>query len=111
MVEIIRVGPALAIALTVAGCAGFTAAVTSANQTLAQLAQNDLPTACGIVAVAEGYFAELKPSISAKNIATEAKAAAAVNAICNGPPPANVGAAIASLANAWIAVQNATVTQ
>jgi hypothetical protein len=110
MKEIVRIG-LLAIAASLTGCAQLQTATTAANNALATLANNDLPTACGVVSVAEGYFAELKPSISAKNAAIEAKAAAAASAICNGPPPSNIGAAFGSLLSAWLAVQNATVTQ
>lgn len=41
--------------------------IVVANNDLAALANYDIPVACGIVNVAEGYFATLKPKISAKN--------------------------------------------
>lgn len=99
---------ALALAcLAVAGCQ--TTGVTTANNALASLAKNDLPAACAIVSVAEGYFATLKPQISAKNQKIEAQAAAVAATICNNPP-ADLATAFVDLFAAWTAVQNATVT-
>lgn len=102
-------------ALALAACnpasviSGIGGAVTGANATLAQLAKNDVPAACGIVAVAEGYFEQLKPLISATNVARARNASQAVAAICDNPP-ANVGSAIATLAKLWLTIQNATKT-
>lgn len=103
----------LAMLAAVAGCqttGGGSTALTIANNSLAKLANYDIPAACGIVQVAEGYFAQLKPRISAKNQALEAKAAAIVDPICANPPT-NVASAFLTLFNAWTTIQNATATQ
>jgi hypothetical protein len=89
--------------------ATLTSAVSLANNNLATLANYDIPAACGIIAVAEGYYVQLKPKISAKNQLIAAKAMAAADSICANPPT-NTAAAFASLIKAWLAVQNATVT-
>lgn len=96
----------LAAALAVSACAGT---ITTINNDLATLSNNSIPAACGIVTVAEGYFNELKPTISASNQAIEAKAAAAVNVLCQNPP-SNITQALADLAAEWLLIQNATVS-
>ena len=88
-----------------AGCNNST--TTSINNTLATLAKNDIPAACAIVAVAEGYFSELEGKLSATEIADEQKAALAVKAICDNPPT-NLTAAFGTLLAAWTAIQNDT---
>ena len=118
MKRIARPALVAALSLSLAGCNyasfmnGVNADVTATNTTLANLAANDMPTACGIVAVAEGYFHQLDNRVSAANIAIEARAEASVKVLCDNPPSniAQVGAAIAKLANLWIAIQNATKT-
>jgi hypothetical protein len=96
---------ALACLPALAGCQS-TSGVTTVNNTLASLAANDIPTACGIVAVAEGYFAQVKATgkLSAAEIADEAKAASAIAVVCNNPPT-SIAAAFGTLLNAWLAVQ------
>lgn len=104
--------------MSAAGCQSTTTSVGSAisstvvttNNTLAGLSKYDIPTACGIIAVAEGYFAQEKSKISAKNQLIEAQAAAAVAVICNNPP-SNVTTAFVELLSAWTAIQNATQQQ
>ena len=81
----------------------------TANNVLARLAGNEIPVACSIIKTADGYFRELEPRISAKNIAIERKAMATVDAICSAPP-ANVGQAFGTLVKLWFAIQNATKT-
>lgn len=107
---------ALALGLTgasVSGCnyaqttAQINADVTETNNLLANLAGNNVPAACGIIAVAEGYFAELKDHIPADKIAAEAKVEAAIAVICDNPPK-NVGevaGAFVKLTKLWFAVQ------
>lgn len=74
------------------------------NNTLATLAKNDIPTACTIVRVAEGYFVQLESKLSAVEIADEAKAVLVVNAIC-ASPPTDIVSAFGSLLAAWTAIQ------
>ena len=92
---------ALALAFSTSGCNSTT---TSINNTLATLAKNDIPAACAIVAVAEGYFSELEGKLSAAEIADEQKAARAVKAICDNPPT-NLTAAFGTLLAAWTSIQ------
>jgi len=101
---------ALLCALPLAGCNSISLpSLSSADNALASLANNDLPAACGIVNVAAGYFDALKPKISPQNRLIEAKAVAAVAVICANPPK-DTAAAISSLFAAWSAIQAATVT-
>lgn len=109
---------ALSLVLALGGCTstnwgkistavGNTIAAT--NNTLANISENSLPAACGIVRVADGYFQQLKGRISADKIAIEAKAMASVNVICNNPPK-NISAAFNTLLNLWFTIQDATKT-
>ena len=74
----------LCCALTLSGCNAQWKQITSAvgnalgsaNNVLADLAENSIPKACGIIRVADGYFQRLSPKISADKIAIEAKAMA-----------------------------------
>lgn len=105
------------IGLVAAGCnfsGGFgkletavSTTLTRANNALSRLSENNLPTACSIVAVAEGYFHQLEPRISAANIAAERKAEAIVADICSNPP-SDVGKAFGALFRAWMTIQDAT---
>jgi hypothetical protein len=88
-----------------AACNG--AAINTVNATLAQVANNDLPAACGIVTVAEGYFANVKGQVSGLALTREAQAAAVANAICANPP-SNITQALVDMGAAWIAIQAAT---
>ena len=81
----------------------------SANNVLADLAENSIPKACGIIRVANGYFQRLSPKISADKIAIEAKAMASVNVICNNPPK-DITAAFNTLVDLWFVIQDATKT-
>jgi hypothetical protein len=110
---------AAACAASLAGCstsptaststgANLTSAVSLANNNLAAISGYDIPAACGIIAVAEGYYIQLKPKISAKNQLRAAQAMAAADSICANPP-SNVASAFVSLFKAWMAVQSATV--
>jgi predicted small secreted protein len=107
-----------AVGLAVAGCNTVAKSIDDAgtkvanavgvtNNSLASLAENNIPTACGIIAVAEGYFHQLKGNISAENIAIEQKAEAAVKVICDNPPK-NVAQAFGTLLNLWLTIQSAT---
>ena len=99
---------ALAACLTLpllAGCNN--SAVNTVNNDLANLAKNDIPTACTIILVAESYFTILEGKLSAAEIADEQKAARAVKVICDNPPT-DLTAAFASLLAAWTAIQNDT---
>src|SRR5271156_1137867 len=88
------------LALLVSAC-NVNSDLTAANNALATLASNDIPTACAIVTVAEGYFAQLERKLSAAEIADEAKAALVVNSICANPPT-NITAAFGSLLTALV---------
>lgn len=109
----------VAASLAIAGCngsatwgkisAGVGAVIGTTNNVLADLAQNSIPAACGIIATAEGYFHQLEPRISADKIAIERKAEAAVAVICNDPP-SNVSKAMAALVKLWFTIQDATKT-
>lgn len=77
------------------------------NNALAKAAGNDIPAACGIVRVAEGYFADVAPLIPANTRKVEAQAAAAVKVICDNPPQ-DIQQAFTDLNNAWAAIQAAT---
>lgn len=105
-----RIAIIAALALPLAACSytdtmnKIGAGVTSTNNVLAKLAGNDIPAACGIIAVAEGYFAQLKDRIPADKIAAEAKVEAAIAVICDNPPK-DVAAAFGSLVKLWLAVQ------
>lgn len=84
-------------------------ALGTADNVLANLADNSIPKACAIVRVADGYFQKLSPKISADKIAIEAKAMAGVNVICNNPP-ANVASALNTLVDLWFTIQDVTKT-
>lgn len=100
-------------ALTLAGCtadaqwAKISMAVGTLDNDLAKLSQGSIPKACKIIGVADSYFQDLKDNISAKNITIETKAMSAVNVICNNPP-SSVVAALKTLWQLWLTVQNAT---
>ena len=104
-------------ALALSGCnaqwgqiaAGVGNVLGSANNVLADLAENSIPKACGIIRVADGYFQRLSPKISADKIAIEAKAMASVNVICNNPPK-DITAAFNTLVDLWLVIQDATKT-
>jgi len=81
--------------------------MTKTDNVLARLAGNEIPSACSIIGVAEGYFRQLEPRISAKNIAIERDAEAVVDFICSNPP-ANTAQAFGTLFRAWMAIQKAT---
>lgn len=99
----------LLVSTTLAALAGCNS--TSTDNALATLSKNNLPVACDIVKVAEGYFTTLRPKISVANQKIETGAAAAAASICGATPPTDVNQAFADLYNAWMAVQNATVSQ
>lgn len=94
---------ALGLALTIAGCEKYNSAlnqvaagVAATDNALAGLARNNLPAACAIVAVAEGYFVQLKPRLSAENARIGDQARSAAAAICEAPPT-NAAESIAAL--------------
>jgi hypothetical protein len=93
--------------LGLTACNGTGGLTPGIGNTLANLANNDLPTACGIVYVAEGYYASIKPQQSASNQAIEAKVEIAVNNLCKNPPT-NLTAAFTQLLADWIQIQNNT---
>ena len=93
--------------LALAGCNG--SAPVAAVNSLATLAKNDIPAACAIIKVAEGYFAVAKPFVPASAVTAEATAEAAVAAICNNPPT-DVASAFAVLLNEWTLIQSSTKT-
>jgi hypothetical protein len=95
----------LALPLLAGGCNN--SAVTSVNNTLATLAKNDIPTACAIINVAEGYFANVKALVPTAALTAESTAAAVVATIC-ASPPTDLASAFAALLNAWTEIQAAT---
>lgn len=78
--------------------------VTTINNTLATLAKNDIPIACGIVRTAEGYFTAIVGTPSPAVAVAESEVAA----ICANPPT-DIQSAFATLLNAWTIIQAATV--
>ena len=113
------VAGSLGLAVALAGCNansewakisdGVGTALKTTNNALADLSQNSIPAACGIIATAEGYFHALEPRISPSKIAVERKAEAAVAVICDDPP-SNVSKAMATLVKLWFTIQDATKT-
>lgn len=103
---------AFAASLALGGCqtAGTIATgINTANNALARLAGNDIPAACAIISVAEGYFGTVSSlhKFSPATMTAEAKAEAIVANIC-AHPPANVGAAFGQLMSAWQIIQAKT---
>lgn len=117
MKRILIVAGSLALAGSLVACnpssefgkisVGVSNVLKGADNALARLAANDIPAACGIIGVAEGYFHQLEDRISQANVNIERKAEAAVKAICDNPP-ASTAQALKALFNAWMAIQNAT---
>ena len=87
--------------LALAGCNNTPTAV---NNTLATLAKNDIPAACAIIAVAEGYYQQIVPTPGPAVVTAEA----AVGAICKNPPT-DLAGAFNTLLNEWTIIQAATV--
>ena len=100
---------ALCSSLALAGCNNVLSGLNTANNSLAELSKNSIPTACGIIAVAQGYFRQLEKNISAENIAIERKAEAAVKVICDNPPT-DVAKAMGTLLQLWLTIQDSTKT-
>lgn len=106
---------AIVLALPLAGCTvpggnillQAAAGVAAADNALAGLAANSIPRACGIIEVAKGYFAELKPRISADKVRLEQQAEAIIAPICANPP-ANTAEALHTLFRMWLVIQDAT---
>lgn len=94
---------AYAAALMLAGCA----TLDRADATLARLSSGSLPAACGVVAVAQGYFVTLAPRISAANHARYEAASRVVSRVC-ADRPADTASAMLTLARAWADIQAAT---
>lgn len=95
---------AICLALPLLGACN-NSTTTAINNVLATLAKNDIPTACGIITVAEGYFNTLESELSVAEIADEAKAVLVVNSFCPPNTPTNITAAFGSLLSAWTAIQ------
>lgn len=81
--------------------------MTKTDNVLARLAGNEIPSACSIIGVAEGYFRALEHRISADKIRIERQAEAAVAEICNDPPT-NTAQAFGKLVKLWFTIQDAT---
>ena len=101
----------LACILGVAALAGCNvptdaALVASANATLVKIAPT-ISVACGVIGVAEGYYANVKSRVSPSVQAAEAKAANALAVICANPP-SNIAAAFSDLAAEWAVIQQST---
>lgn len=95
-------------ALALSGCNGSSTstAVSTADNTLAALAKNQIPLACAIVSTAEGYYAAIVPTPAPAIVAAEAGAAI----ICANPPT-DLAAAFAALLQEWTLIQAATSTK
>lgn len=102
-------GAVVLAALALSGCNGVVSGVSATNDTLAHLAQNDIPAACSIITTAEGYFETLAPKIAAANKVKYTQAKTVVADICANPPT-NVVSALITLGNEWAVIQAATVT-
>lgn len=91
-----------AVALSLTACNG----VTIANNTLADLAKNKIPLACGIISTAEGYYSQIVGApLPGSRVAN---AEAGVKIICDNPPT-DLAAAFATLLSEWTIIQSATV--
>lgn len=96
-------GALLVMTMALAGCA----TLDRADATLARLSRGSLPAACGIVGVAQGYFAALAPKIGAANHARYEAASAVVSRVC-AERPSDTAQAMMTLARAWADIQAAT---
>ena len=85
----------LALAAALAGCNG--------SNTLATLAKNDIPAACAIIKVAEGYYAAIVATPNPAVVTAENTVAT----ICSNPPT-DLSAAFNTLLNAWTVIQAGT---
>ena len=94
---------AVALAGALAGCTGNP--VTIANNALARLAKNDIPAACAIVKVAEGYYS----TVVGPPTPVVLNAEAGVAVICDNPPT-DLASAFGTLLSEWTVIENATKT-
>jgi len=92
----------LAVAAALAGCNGSNT-VTTVNNTLATLAKNDIPAACAIIKVAEGYYAAIVATPNPAVVTAENTVAT----ICSNPPT-DLSVAFNTLLNAWTVIQAGT---
>lgn len=86
--------------LALSGCNGSPAVV---NNTLASLAKNDIPAACAIIKVAEGYYSAVVTTPNPAVVTAENTVAV----ICNNPPT-DLAAAFSTLLDAWTVIQAGT---
>lgn len=95
---------ALLPAIALGGCLST---INSVNKTLGQVSGNDLTAACGIVAVAETYFANVSAKNTTSNLTAGQIAEKGAAAICNNPPT-NIVQALVDLNTFWSTIQAAT---
>lgn len=67
----------------------------------------ELPAACAIIRVADGYYLNVRGKVTQAARVREAQAMAVVNAICNDPPK-DLVSAFGTLMKAWTDIQAAT---
>lgn len=91
--------------LALAACNSASTTMTTANNTLATLANNQIPAACAIVKVAEGYYSAI---VGAMPIPAVTTAESVVGVICANPPT-DLAGAFTTLLNEWTVIQAATV--
>lgn len=81
--------------------------VSTVNNDLANLSKGQIGPACAVVAVAEGYYANVANLVDATEQAAASAAEAAVAAICNNPPT-NLTQAFVDLNNLWQVIEAST---
>lgn len=101
---------ALALAVSVSAC-NVSTDITNANNALANLSGGataaGIQTACTIIGVAEGYFANVKLQVTPNEATAEAAAEAVVKSLCTNPPT-NLTVLFNDLNNAWSVIEAAT---
>ena len=101
---------ALAFAFSVSGC-NVSTGVSNVNNVLANLSGGanaaGVQTACTIIGVAEGYFANVKLQVTPAEATAEAAAEAVVKSLCTNPPT-NLTVLFSDLLSSWNVIQAAT---
>jgi hypothetical protein len=101
---------ALAFALSTSAC-NVSTDITNANNALANLSGGataaGIQTACTIIGVAEGYFANVKLQVTPAEATAEAAAEAVVKSLCTNPPT-NLTVLFNDLNNAWGVIEAST---
>ena len=101
---------AFALSACLAGCnpGSLSSAITATDNALVRVAGGyELPAACAIVRVADGYYRNVRGKVTPAAQAREAQAMILVNAICDHPPK-DLASAFGTLMQAWTDIQAAT---